>query len=199
MGGVRTTRGKDIERQMKATDPDSRLTALFEEHYDEVLAYCTRRIGWDEADDVASEVFAVAWRRIDDIDWTTVRPWLYGIARHVIANRWRSLRRRNRLQDKLAGLAQPINDSPEVSLVRREEDQQVIDCLMRLKPTDREILMLAAWEGLTAPEVGLVLGIATSTAEQRLHRARKRFAAVLRDRRPASRFLPVLHEKGGGR
>ena len=56
--------------------PERRFTMLYEQHYDEVLAYCTRRTGRAEADDATADVFAVAWRRIDEIEWTTVRPWL---------------------------------------------------------------------------------------------------------------------------
>lgn len=78
-----------------ATNP--RLRELFSNHHDELLAYCARRVGRNEAEDVAADVFAVAVRRSDEIDWTTVRPWLFGIARGVLANRWRSLQRRQRL------------------------------------------------------------------------------------------------------
>ena len=73
------------------------LQKLFRSHYDEVLAYCARRIGRNEAEDAAADVFAIASRRADEIDWITVRPWLYGIARGVLANQWRSQRRRQRL------------------------------------------------------------------------------------------------------
>jgi RNA polymerase sigma-70 factor (ECF subfamily) len=71
----------------------TRLTALFEKHHAEILAYCVRRIGRTEGEDAAAEVFAVASRRVDEIDWKTVRPWLFGVARGVLANRWRSQHR----------------------------------------------------------------------------------------------------------
>lgn len=89
----------------QAVDTDASFTSMFERHYHEVLAYCARRGGRSEADDATAEVFAVAWRRIDEIDWETVRPWLYGIARGVMANRWRSLKRQGRLTAKMASMA----------------------------------------------------------------------------------------------
>jgi DNA-directed RNA polymerase specialized sigma24 family protein len=46
---------------------DERLTRLFKSEYNSVLAYCVRRVGFDDAEDVAAQVFAVAWRRIDEI------------------------------------------------------------------------------------------------------------------------------------
>ena len=60
---------------MAAGDIDARFTSMFERHYNEVLAYCVRRTNRAEADDVSAEVFAVAWRRSDEIEWETVRPW----------------------------------------------------------------------------------------------------------------------------
>ena len=123
---------------MSTTDSDSRFTAMFESHYDEVLAYCTRRIPRTD------EVFVVAWRRIDEVDWAMARPWLFGIARGVLANRWRSLQRRSRLTKKVSGLAATPGESPDVVVVRREQDAEVIAALNRLNATDREVLTLAA-------------------------------------------------------
>ena len=59
----------DSRRQPTSLSIDSRFSALFERHYDEVLRYCIRRIDRTGAEDAASEVFVVAWRRIDDLDW----------------------------------------------------------------------------------------------------------------------------------
>lgn len=190
--------GVRANEAMSTPDSDSRFTALFERHHNEVLAYCTRRIPRVEADDVTAEVFAVAWRRIDEVDWETVRPWLYGIARRVLANRWRSLDRRSRLTKKVFGLAAIASEAPDMVVIRREQDAEVIDALNRLKATDREVLTLAAWEELNAAEIATALGITTSAAEQRLHRAKRRFAKVL-DASSASQVSPRAAGEGGGR
>lgn len=166
-------------RGRTAIDIDARFTSMFERHYNEVLAYCARRGVRSEADDAAAEAFAVAWRRIDEIDWETARPWLYGIARGVMNNRWRTVNRQGRLAKKMASLAPPTFDSPDDIVVRRAQDYEVVDVLKLLRLPDQEVLMLAAWEELTAPEIAVVLGISTSAAEQRLHRAKRRFAAKM--------------------
>ena len=163
-------------RGRTAIDVDMRFTSMFEHHYNEVLAYCARRGTRAEADDAAAEVFAVAWRRIDDIDWDTARPWLYGIARGVMNNRFRTLKRQGRLAKKVASTAPLPSDGPELIVVRRAQDSEVVGILELLKASDQEVLMLAAWEELTAPEIAVALGISTSAAEQRLHRAKRRFA-----------------------
>ena len=50
---------------MAAVNIEARFTSMFERHYNEVLAYCARRSTRSDADDIAAEVFAVAWRRIE--------------------------------------------------------------------------------------------------------------------------------------
>ena len=179
---------------MTAADADERISKLFERHFDEVLAYCTRRIGSGEAADAAADVFAVAWRRIDEIDWETARPWLYGIARNVVSNRWRSMHRRGRLATKLSGVAAVFNDTPEVFVIRREEDREVLDALKRLREPDQEILRLAAWEELSNVEIAAVLDISRAAVEQRLHRAKSRLARALQ---PGHGPLSPAVEPGG--
>jgi RNA polymerase sigma-70 factor (ECF subfamily) len=144
---------------------DARLTALYERHYDDVLAYCVRRVGRSDADEAAADVFAIAWRRIDDLEWDTARPWLFGVARGVVANRWRSRRRSTRLPDEQVG--------------RRVETEEILSVVRRLGANDREVLMLAAWEGLSGPEIARALGISVAAAEQRLHRAKRRLVRML--------------------
>ena len=158
---------------------NSGLRDLFRSHYDEVLAYCARRIGRTEAEDVAADVFAIAARRAEEIDLVTARPWLYGIARGVLANHWRSQRRRRRLVGLLARQVLISVDRPEDVVVRRAEDREAIQALQQMRPTDREVLMLSAWEELTGPQIAQVLGVSVPAAEQRLHRAKHRFAQAL--------------------
>jgi RNA polymerase sigma-70 factor (ECF subfamily) len=188
----------ETARAMAPKDIDASFTLMFERHYNEVLAYCARRGVRSEADDATAEVFAVAWRRIDEIDWETARPWLYGIARGVMSNRFRSLKRQGRLTTKVASLAPPSGDSPDVVVVRRAEDAEVVGVLELLKSSDREVLMLAAWEELTAPQIAVVLGISTSAAEQRLHRAKRRFAKKMERKGPQSDSHPRAAGQGGG-
>lgn len=175
---------------------DRALSRLFDVHYDEILAYCARRIGVDAAEDAATDVFAVAWTKVDNIDWDTVRPWLYGIARGVLANRARSRRRRGRLFGRLAGLGQAQPETPEAYVIRRDQDRRVVAAMGRLKQSDREILMLDAWEELTGPEIASVLDISTSAAGQRLHRAKKRLANVLTPPEGSPEFSPRATQEG---
>jgi RNA polymerase sigma-70 factor (ECF subfamily) len=188
---------------MRSDTTDEKLTELYERHYDEVLGFCARRIGTTEAEEAAADVFAVAWRRLDEIEWETVRPWLFGIARRVVASRWRSARRQRRLLGRVSSLAPIPRELPEEQVVRRAEDEEVLNAVRGLKSVDREVLLLAAWEELTAQEIAETLTISVSAAEQRLHRAKRRLAQALQGARArhggsATRSQRVV-EEGGGR
>lgn len=54
-----------------------------------------------------------------------------------------------------------------------------LDVLAGLSESDRETLLLCAWEGLTPDEAAFALGISPSAYRMRLARARKRLRADL--------------------
>lgn len=157
--------------------PDAAFERLFAEHYDALLAFATRRVeGTAAVDDVLAETFAVAWRRLDSIP-EPPRPWLYGVARKVIANQARGERRTLRLSSRLA--AEPQRDAggdPGVEVPRR---LAVADAFASLSAADREILRLVAWEGLDATEGAVAFGCTKTAFRVRLHRARRRLESAL--------------------
>jgi RNA polymerase sigma-70 factor (ECF subfamily) len=153
--------------------------SLFSRHYGAVFGYAARRVGWDDAGDAAAEVFTVAWKKIRSVpDGSEALPWLYGVARRVVSNHRRSQRRRERLDVRVA-----VQPTPRV-----EHDPAGFDAALEsLSDDDREVLMLAAWEGLSPEEMGRVLGCSANAASVRLHRARGRLSEAWG------------HETGGGR
>ena len=152
----------------------SKLEALYEGHADAVRAFVYRRIEPSAAEDVVSEVFVVAWRRIDQVP-ENERTWLLGVARRALANQRRSVRRQVALLQRLAehgDTRQPGIDDP--SLI----DSAVLIALSELRPQDREVLLLTAWDGLSPADAAEVLGLRPTAFSMRLSRARER----LRDR-----------------
>ncbi len=153
---------------------------LYTEHYPAVLGYCLRRAHRDSAPDLASEVFAVAWRRRSGLpEGDLVLPWLYAVAARTIANHRRSLRRRTRLVERVRRLGGSSEVGPETLILRRSEDAAVIEAVERLRPSDREILLLSAWEGLSAAQIAARFAISLHAAEKRLTRAKQRFRSEL--------------------
>lgn len=152
--------------------PQARFEQLYRAYAGRVRAYALRRTSTEAADDVVSEVFLVAWRRLDHVPDQPL-PWLLGVARRVLANRRRSEDRASALQTRLASAQRsPTGDGSD-------GDARVLTALGRLGDNDRELLMLVAWEGLTTGEVAQVLGVRRGTVAVRLHRARQRFASAL--------------------
>jgi RNA polymerase sigma factor (sigma-70 family) len=163
----------------RAMTNHERLVALFEDHHVAVLGYLSRRVDSPhEAADAFSEVFLVAWRRLDDVPaGGAARLWLYGVARRVLANERRSARRREALVDRLAATL------PATAFVAPDDGWSGVgrlrDALDRLPDADAELLRLVAWEGLTPSGAAAVFGIGPTTARVRLHRARARLRALL--------------------
>ena len=164
---------------MRPEHGSDRLAAVFESHYDNVWAYCARSVGVSNADDAVAEVFEVALRKEDAIDLAQPLPWLYRVAHFVVSNKRRALSRQLRLVRRVAGLGGRAVNQPDEMTVRREADALAVAALRGLGPADQEILMLAAWEELSAREIADVLGISESAAAQRLYRAKRRFAGAL--------------------
>jgi RNA polymerase sigma-70 factor, ECF subfamily len=156
-------------------DPD-RFSELYRRHHRAVWAYAVRRLpGGADAADVAAEVFAVAWRRRDELP---AEPetllWLYGTARRVVANANRAAGRRDRLTGRLASL----RDSRETGALA-EGHPEVLAALDRLGPNEREAIRLAVWEDLAVQDIARVLGCSPNAVSLRLVRARKRLGRDL--------------------
>ena len=157
--------------RLEAATAEDRFRAMFARHHPRIYGYAARRVGSTDASDIAAEVFTVAWRRLRRVPHEPeTLPWLYGVARKVVANLERSQRRADRLTARHA--------SPEYG-VHSSGSPGVVAALDGLRQDDREILMLAAWEGLSPAAIGAVLGCSANAAVVRLHRARARLNTVL--------------------
>jgi RNA polymerase sigma factor (sigma-70 family) len=166
----------------RSSSPDprrDRFRLIYDANYASLLGYALRRGRTvEDAADIVAETFLVAWRRLDDIPaGEEARPWLYGVARRVLANQRRGERRRERLEVRL--LLEPRGWASAPGAESAVDLDTVARAFAKLPEGDREILELVAWEGLAPRELAIVLGCPLVTARVRLHRARKRFAQEL--------------------
>lgn len=164
-------------------------TRYYRDHYPQVLAFCRRRTVSDAsgqiAEDLTAETFARAWRGMDKLaDQTNPLPWLYGIARNVVGEYYRSQQRHP--EHSAVHMEQGHNSAALTDSLAAADETSAIDlsldigkALSRLPGDDRELLMLTAWEGLSPKEVAEVLGIAPTAARVRIHRARARLTKAL--------------------
>jgi RNA polymerase sigma factor (sigma-70 family) len=151
---------------------------LYRAHAQHVLAYALRRSDKATAEDVVSEVFLVANRRLVEVP-ADARPWLYGVARRVLANQRRSEKRRAALHAALGVLARDRTTAPPPAF---PAETPLLEALATLCPDDREVVMLTAWENLDAAGAAVVLGCSAAAVYTRLHRARARLQAELERR-----------------
>jgi RNA polymerase sigma-70 factor (ECF subfamily) len=157
-------------------DPaEVRLDALWHSHAGAVVRYARRRVLPGEVDEVVAETFLVAWRRLDEVPEYPL-PWLIGVARGVSANVLRTARRRTALTDRLTATAGPERameiDDPDLA-------GPLTLALASLRPQDRELLMLLAWDGLSHDEAATALKISRGAVAVRLHRLRRRLKTQL--------------------
>jgi RNA polymerase sigma-70 factor (ECF subfamily) len=163
-------------------------TTLYTAHYPDIVRYGLRRvIDTDSSVELAQEVFVVAWRRRDQVPERGL-PWLYGVARRLLANEWRARRSHPPALpiDHAEALPQGLDS------VQPESVASVLDlraALATLSDLDQEVLRLVGWEQLTVAEAAVVLDCSRATAAVRLHRARRRLTAALTAPR-ASRPVP---------
>ncbi|MFT2815733.1 RNA polymerase sigma factor [Leifsonia sp. A12D58] len=153
-------------------------TAVVTEHSTALVRYFARRGPRQDAEDLAAEVFATAWRRRDDVPLDAVLPWLYRTAGFTLANH----RRKH--------IDLPVDEVPESGRIRISEDPELsalFDAELRgalasVGERDRQILLLHAWEGLDGEELAAVLAISRSGANAALSRARKRLRDAWQER-----------------
>ena len=163
---------RDIARS--AADVNAAFESFFRAHHVAVWRYARRRTSESIANDVAADTFAVAWRRWDDIPVGRELPWLFAVARRVLANARRTEDRQLRLSNRLAeeaSLPHPVPDATFSPLVH--------SALEALNDKDREALLLVAWEGLTPREAAKALEISYANYRVRAHRARRRLETAL--------------------
>jgi RNA polymerase sigma-70 factor, ECF subfamily len=164
---------------------EERFNRFHEQHFEAIRRYAFRRSP-ALADDIVAETFLVAWRRIDEVP-DDERPWLFGVARNVRLNLERSARRQRAVSVRLA-------EQPNSSAGAETPSDLVAAALATLSESDREILLLHAWEGLGRRESGAALNCSAANVSVRLHRARKRFedALAAAPRRNVQPLFPLI-------
>jgi RNA polymerase sigma-70 factor (ECF subfamily) len=166
-----------VEGEGAPVDEARAFEAMFASHRHDLARFAERRVGADAAADVVSEVFLIAWRRRGDYRVDQARLWLFGVARHVIANQRRGERRRERLGHRidLDGAGVVVADIADAATLA----VQVRVLLTALPWSEQEALRLAEWDQLDHGEAAVVAGCSRATFRVRLHRARRHFARLI--------------------
>jgi RNA polymerase sigma-70 factor (ECF subfamily) len=120
-----------------------------------------------DIDDIASETFAVCWKSIDKLEkHDNPRRWLAATAKNKVKHYYRGLSKQERIKDAVKNHSPPNSGKSNFSF------------LSRLKPKDREIIIMFYEDKLSLAQIGQKLGIKESAAKMRLSRARDRFVKI---------------------
>ena len=132
----------------------------------------------EDVDDVAQEVFLVAFDRLKTCDPAQFRPWLIGIAKNELKQHWRKQSRRaaamERFREELATVVEAEVDA-SFRLLRAEHIERLLDCIGRLPDRVRRIVR-AGLDGGRADELADELGMNRNA----IYQARFRGFAALR-------------------
>jgi RNA polymerase sigma factor (sigma-70 family) len=161
---------------------------LFRRHAPDLQRYVTRRLGPGPADDIVAETFLVAFRQRDGYDTSRAdaRPWLYGIASHLIGRHRRAEIRGYRLLARTGAdpVTAPFTDQVDAAVSAGAARRPLADALARLPAGQRDALLLIAWGDLSYVQAAQALGVPVGTVRSRVSRARGRLRRTLRDIAP---------------
>lgn len=149
-------------------------TETFRQYLPKVSRYLAYRIHANDVEDLASQIFEIAWQKRQSCPEGKELPWLYKIAGFVVSNHRR----------KVTAISLALFDTDATA--PSAEDLVIADLSLKrawagLAAKDRSILALAAFEQLTVAEIAIAIGITPNAASIRLHRARKNFEERLKD------------------
>jgi RNA polymerase sigma-70 factor (ECF subfamily) len=139
-------------------------------------------------DDAVQEVFLVAHRRLAEFEGrSSIRTWLYAIARRVAGNLRRGVDRRGALEPIGEDLVDPGAHDPRELATRAEAGRLLAELVAGLVDDQRDVFLLVEIEEMSVPEVADALGINLNTCYSRLRAARAAFERELQRRREEGR------------
>lgn len=158
--------------------------AVFGQYKDVVYRFVWRMSGPAAAEDITQDVFVALLRHPDRFDPSrgSLRAFLLGTARNLALKHWRAEHRFEPLDEEaLAAEFVDLDDGDVGEMVGR--------AVRALGPLQREVVILAEYEGLTLAEIARAVDADVGTVKSRLHRARenlRRLLAPLRHRQPTT-------------
>jgi RNA polymerase sigma-70 factor (ECF subfamily) len=166
---------------------------IYEAYHCKVLAYASKLLGRDEADDVAQEVFIKVGRCLDSLaDPSKLTSWIYAITLNTVRD---TARKRSSVPDRLSPGPEPEREdgeapisripdtrsrTPEEAAARNEMVACYLDYVKQLSRSYYVVYVLSEFEDLSNEEIARRLSLSLGTVKIRLHRARAKLHDELR-------------------
>ncbi|WP_148236464.1 RNA polymerase sigma factor [Intrasporangium calvum] len=155
---------------------------LYDAYVDTVFRYVLVRVGNRPlAEDLTSETFIRAMRRIDSFTWQgrDIAAWFVTIARNLIADHVKSARFRFEVTTADMRDADEQVDAPEAEVLARLRDERLVTAIRQLSPEQAECITLRFLQGLSLAETAAVLGKSEGAIKQLQLRATRALRASL--------------------
>jgi RNA polymerase sigma-70 factor (ECF subfamily) len=175
-------RDPDLEAVLAAQRDRAAFDSLYRRYVEPIYSYAFYMLGdHHDAEDATERTFLSALTAIDRFrdDGATFRAWLFRIAHNAIANALRARRRRR--ATPLESAPEPVDPAADpVGLVARAEERRRLRAAVGTLPVERrQVVILRFVDGLSAREIGLILGRSEGAVRVLLHRALRDLGARL--------------------
>lgn len=162
----------ELMTRIRSGREEAPLVLLFQRHHGPLYGFLYRLTGQPAtSEDLTQEVFLRVWRYASTFKpGAPFRPWLYRIARNVLADHWAKTRPEVSLEACSAPLEAEVACPHE--MLAAEQDQRRLElALRRLTPEKRELLLLSRNPELSYAELADSYGCTLGALKVRVHRA----------------------------
>ncbi|HYH26865.1 MAG TPA: sigma-70 family RNA polymerase sigma factor [Blastococcus sp.] len=171
----------ELVRRAQAGDAEA-FGKLYDHYVTLVHRYAYHRVGdRATAEDVTSETFVRALRRIDSLSFRgrDVGAWLVTIARNIIRDQAKSSRFRLEISTADMRDADRATDGPEDAVVQHVMNEQLLACVRQLGGEQQECIVLRFLLGMSVSETAEIMGRKEGAVKALQHRAVRRLASLL--------------------
>jgi RNA polymerase sigma-70 factor (TIGR02952 family) len=157
---------------------------LYDHYVSMVHRYVYYRVGdRATAEDVTSETFVRALRRIDSLSFQgrDVGAWLVTIARNIVLDHVKSSRYRLEVTTADMRDADRATDGPEDAVLQHLTNRELLACVQQLGSEQQECIVLRFVHGLSVSETAEIMGKKDGAIKALQHRAVRRLAGLLPD------------------
>ena len=157
---------------------------LYEQYYTPILRYILKRIGsYQEAEDLAANVFVTAYRNYEGYDPTKVSPatWLYMICSSRLKNYYRDRRENISLDDEDNPVDVSSDELIEDAVLMEERSRMLHQAIDRLPERQRQAVRMKYFRNMSAADIAAELGTTAGNVRVILNRSMDKLKEYLAD------------------
>ena len=159
--------------------------SLYRQYRDQVHGYIRRRVSYGElADDLCSETFLRAFRRISSFAWQgrDFGAWLTTIAHNLVVDYYKSSYRKFEITtESLPEDLRSATEGADVAVLAKLDVLTLADAMARLTPAQRACVALRLLDGYSVEQTASSIGRSSRAIIALQHRALRSLARELSD------------------